>query len=100
MDPGPTAPPAEHDGRNPRITRIAPAGQSQQIVSPSSESPRNTATRHGAAAMQKVVVRKPGGAERLLIEEAPDPHPQPREVCVSVRAAGVNFADLVVNPNT
>lgn len=46
--------------------------------------------------MQKVVVRKPGGAERLLIEEAPDPHPQPREVCVSVRAIGVNFADLVV----
>jgi NADPH:quinone reductase-like Zn-dependent oxidoreductase len=46
--------------------------------------------------MQKVVVRKPGGSERLLIEEAPDPLPQPREVCVSVRAIGVNFADLVV----
>ena len=46
--------------------------------------------------MQKVVVRRPGGAERLVIEEAPDPVPQPREVCVSVRAIGINFADLVV----
>ena len=46
--------------------------------------------------MQKVFVRRPGGVERLLIEEAPDPVPQSREVCVSVRAIGVNFADLVV----
>jgi NADPH:quinone reductase-like Zn-dependent oxidoreductase len=46
--------------------------------------------------MQKVVVRRPGGAERLVIEEADDAVPQPREVCVAVRAVGVNFADLVV----
>ncbi len=46
--------------------------------------------------MRKIVIHQPGGAERLLTEEAPDPVPQPREVCVSVRAIGVNFADLVV----
>ena len=46
--------------------------------------------------MQKVVVRRPGGADRLVIEDAADPVPQPGEVCVAVRAIGVNFADLVV----
>ncbi|HEX6278303.1 MAG TPA: zinc-binding dehydrogenase [Polyangiaceae bacterium] len=46
--------------------------------------------------MQKVVVRRPGGTSRLVIEEAEDVLPQPREVCVAVGAIGVNFADLVV----
>jgi len=46
--------------------------------------------------VQKVVVHRPGGVGRLLIEEADDPVPQSREVCVAVRAIGVNFADLVV----
>src|SRR6186713_2589884 len=46
--------------------------------------------------MQKVVVHRPGGADRLVIEDAPDPRPQPGEVCVTVSAIGVNFADLVV----
>jgi synaptic vesicle membrane protein VAT-1 len=46
--------------------------------------------------MQKVIVQKPGGADRLVIEEADDAVPQSREVCVAVRAVGVNFADLVV----
>jgi NADPH:quinone reductase-like Zn-dependent oxidoreductase len=46
--------------------------------------------------MQKVVVHRPGGTSRLVIEEAEDVLPQPREVCVAVSAIGVNFADLVV----
>jgi NADPH:quinone reductase-like Zn-dependent oxidoreductase len=46
--------------------------------------------------MYKIVVRRPGGVSRLLTEEAADPVPQPHEVCVAVRAVGVNFADLVV----
>jgi NADPH:quinone reductase-like Zn-dependent oxidoreductase len=46
--------------------------------------------------MQKVVVHRPGGADRLVIEDAADPVPQPGEVCVAVSAIGVNFADLVV----
>jgi NADPH:quinone reductase-like Zn-dependent oxidoreductase len=46
--------------------------------------------------MQKVVVHRPGGTSRLVIEEAEDALPKPREVCVAVSAVGVNFADLVV----
>jgi len=46
--------------------------------------------------MQRVVVSRPGGVDRLLLEEGPDPVPAPGQVCVKVRAAGVNFADLVV----
>jgi NADPH:quinone reductase-like Zn-dependent oxidoreductase len=46
--------------------------------------------------MQRVVVRRAGGIDRLLIEDEVEPVPQSHEVCVSVRAIGVNFADLVV----
>lgn len=46
--------------------------------------------------MRRVVIRKPGGARALLIETAPEPTPSGDEVCVEVRAIGVNFADLVV----
>jgi len=46
--------------------------------------------------MKRVVVRRPGGIERLDIEEQPAPVPQAGEVSVKVRAVGVNFADLVV----
>jgi synaptic vesicle membrane protein VAT-1 len=46
--------------------------------------------------MRKVIVRRPGSARVLVVETAPDPTPQSDEVCVEVRAAGVNFADLVV----
>lgn len=46
--------------------------------------------------MKHVIVRRPGGVARLLVENAPDPTPKGGEVCVEVRAAGVNFADLVV----
>jgi NADPH:quinone reductase-like Zn-dependent oxidoreductase len=46
--------------------------------------------------MRRVVIRKPGGTRALLIEDAPEPTPSGDEVCVEVRAIGVNFADLVV----
>jgi synaptic vesicle membrane protein VAT-1 len=46
--------------------------------------------------MRKVIVRRPGSTRALTLETAPDPTPQSDEVCVEVRAAGVNFADLVV----
>jgi NADPH:quinone reductase-like Zn-dependent oxidoreductase len=46
--------------------------------------------------MKRVVVRRPGGHEALeLIEEA-DPVPAAGQVRVRVRAAGVNYADVVV----
>jgi NADPH:quinone reductase-like Zn-dependent oxidoreductase len=46
--------------------------------------------------MKQVIVRRPGGTARLVVETVPDTTPQGGEVCVEVRAAGVNFADLVV----
>ena len=46
--------------------------------------------------MKHVIVRRPGGTARLELETVPDPTPKGGEVCVEVRAVGVNFADLVV----
>jgi NADPH:quinone reductase-like Zn-dependent oxidoreductase len=46
--------------------------------------------------MKRVVVKRPGGVERLVIEESADSVPKDGEVCVDVRGIGVNFADLVV----
>lgn len=46
--------------------------------------------------MKRVVVKRPGGTERLVIEESDDVVPKRGEVCVEVRGVGVNFADLVV----
>ncbi len=46
--------------------------------------------------MRHVMIHKAGGTNTLVIEEAPDPTPSSDEVCVEVRACGVNFADLVV----
>ncbi|MHC4817194.1 MAG: alcohol dehydrogenase catalytic domain-containing protein, partial [Planctomycetota bacterium] len=46
--------------------------------------------------MRKVIIPRPGGHERLQIEEGPDPTPRPGEVVVAVEAAGVNYADCVI----
>jgi NADPH:quinone reductase-like Zn-dependent oxidoreductase len=46
--------------------------------------------------MKRVVVRRPGGVNRLVLEECDSVLPGAGEVSVKVRAAGVNFADLVV----
>ncbi len=46
--------------------------------------------------MRKVVVHRPGGHERLEIEEHPTPAPGPGEVRIAVAAAGVNFADCLI----
>ncbi|HET8651128.1 MAG TPA: NADPH:quinone oxidoreductase family protein [Gaiellaceae bacterium] len=46
--------------------------------------------------MRAVVLREPGGPERLGLAEAPDPEPRDGEVVVRVRASGVNFADVLV----
>ena len=45
--------------------------------------------------MRKVVIHKPGGYERLVIEEHPDLQPGPHEVLIGVTAIGVNFADCI-----
>ena len=45
--------------------------------------------------MKQIVTTRNGGVEVLRVEEAPDPIPQRGEVVVRVRAAGLNFADIL-----
>ena len=45
--------------------------------------------------MRAVLLRKPGPPSRLTLETLPDPAPGPGEVLIAVRAAGVNFADVL-----
>lgn len=46
--------------------------------------------------MRKVVVHRPGGFDRLVLETAREPAAGPGEVRVRTTAIGVNFADCVV----
>jgi NADPH2:quinone reductase len=46
--------------------------------------------------VKAVVLREPGGPEQLGLEDVPDPEPAEGQVLLRVRAAGVNFADVLV----
>jgi NADPH:quinone reductase len=46
--------------------------------------------------MRAVVLREPGGPEKLELTDSPEPEPADGEVVVRVRAAGINFADVLV----
>jgi NADPH2:quinone reductase len=50
--------------------------------------------------MRAVVVTRQGGPEVLEVQERPAPEPGPGEVCVAVRAAGVNFTDIYQRTGT
>jgi NADPH:quinone reductase-like Zn-dependent oxidoreductase len=45
--------------------------------------------------MRQVVTTRNGGVDVLRVDEKADPQPQPGEVVVDVRAAGLNFADIL-----
>lgn len=45
--------------------------------------------------MRAVVMTRHGPPEVLQVEERPEPRPGPGEIAVDVRAAGVNFADIM-----
>src|SRR5947208_2881878 len=45
--------------------------------------------------MRQVVITRYGAPDVLQLREAPDPVPGPGDVRIAVRAAGVNFADLL-----
>src|SRR5688500_18130694 len=45
--------------------------------------------------MRQVVTTTTGDVDVLKVEERPDPVPAPGEVLVRVRAAGLNFADIL-----
>ena len=46
--------------------------------------------------MRAVVLRETGGPEQLALAEVPEPEPGEGQVVVDVRAAGINFADVLV----
>ena len=46
--------------------------------------------------MNKVVIHRAGGHDRLTLEQHPSPTPAPQEVLIAVEAAGVNYADVIV----
>lgn len=45
--------------------------------------------------MRQIVTCRNGGAEVMRVEQAPDPKPRPGEVLIRVKAAGLNFADIL-----
>src|SRR5882672_11889736 len=45
--------------------------------------------------MRQVVTTRNGSVEVLKVQEAPDPSPGKGEVVVQVKAAGLNFADIL-----
>src|SRR3954462_3487036 len=47
------------------------------------------------SAMRQGWITRRGGPEVLEVREGPDPQPKPGEVRIRVRAAGVNFSDLM-----
>ena len=46
--------------------------------------------------MKGVLLREPGGPEQLEHTELPEPEPEGGQVLVRVRAAGVNYADVLI----
>jgi NADPH:quinone reductase-like Zn-dependent oxidoreductase len=50
--------------------------------------------------MRAVVIPRNGGPEVLEVQERPDPQVAPGEVRVAVKAAGINFADLMARAGT
>jgi NADPH2:quinone reductase len=46
--------------------------------------------------LKAVLLRETGGPERLEVADVPDPEPGDGEVVLRVRAAGINFLDLLV----
>ncbi|PWT83033.1 MAG: alcohol dehydrogenase [Acidobacteria bacterium] len=45
--------------------------------------------------MRQIVTTSTGGTDVLRVEEVPDPQPRDDEVIIRVRAAGLNFADIL-----
>ena len=45
--------------------------------------------------MRAIYIRKPGGAEAFEIRDVPEPALGPQDINIRVRAAGINFADVL-----
>jgi NADPH:quinone reductase-like Zn-dependent oxidoreductase len=50
--------------------------------------------------MRALVITEPGGYDVLQVQDRPDPEPGPGQALVRVKAAGINFADLMARQGT
>ena len=46
--------------------------------------------------VKKLIITKPGGYGRLVVEKTKIPKPQKNEVLIKVKAAGINYADCII----
>src|SRR6188472_2758885 len=46
--------------------------------------------------MKALLSHEPGGPDTLSLDELPDPRPGPGELLVKVRAAAINFPDVLI----
>jgi NADPH:quinone reductase-like Zn-dependent oxidoreductase len=46
--------------------------------------------------MRALLSHAPGGPETLVVEDLPDPGPGPGDLLVRVRAAAVNYPDVLI----
>ncbi len=46
--------------------------------------------------MKVAAIRKPGGLDKIVIEDRPEPKPGPGEILVRVRASSLNYHDFIV----
>jgi NADPH:quinone reductase-like Zn-dependent oxidoreductase len=59
------------------------------------ESPARCSLADRFGPVRSVVITRHGGPDVLQVQERPDPAPGPGHVLIDVRAAGINFADLM-----
>src|SRR3984957_5600321 len=50
----------------------------------------------GSRTMKALLSRLPGGPDTLVLEDIPEPVPEPGQVRIAVRACGVNYPDLLI----
>src|SRR6185436_16130303 len=75
--------------------RVTPLGSADDRVSHTLPRYGTDFTTQGLQTMRQIVTTSTGGIEVMKVEQRPDPVPAPGEVVIRVRAAGLNFADIL-----
>src|SRR5204863_9089255 len=91
--------------RSPRSSAATTRGTFQGNAFRSQRESRLDGNQHlvieysGNACMKAVLCKAYGPPESLVVEDVPSPEPGPGEVVVSVKAASVNFPDVLIIQN-